>query len=563
MKLENIKIGRRLALAFGLMMVFLVVVSGVGLRALANTKGYIDVIVSENFQKIALANTMRHQLSTVAGTTRDYLLYNDKESHVAQRARIVEVRKETDVTTERMGKLVRSVRAKELFAEINEARAKTQPLIDTVLALVDEDKVDEARASLRASVQTSQEKWVTALDGMIARQVMQNDELVAQLNREYDGALRWTLGSLALAIVCGTLSALYITRSIVVPLNHAVDVARTVAGGDLTTEFAEETGSNETASLLRALARMNASLLSIVGQVRSGTDMIATASSEIASGNLDLSSRTEQQASSLEETASSMEEMTSTTRHNADNARQANELAVSAQQVAQKGGAVVAQVVGTMNEINDASKKIVEIISVIDGIAFQTNILALNAAVEAARAGEQGRGFAVVASEVRNLAQRSAAAAKDIKHLIGDSVDKVASGTALVGEAGLTMTEIVASIGRVTDIMSGITEASREQLAGIDQINQAISEMDTVTQQNAALVEEAAAAAASLQEQSGALAQVVSVFKLNAVVASGRARPASLRVAATAPAKAGQAAPAQRLATASKATANAAEWEEF
>ncbi|MBC7415460.1 MAG: methyl-accepting chemotaxis protein, partial [Herminiimonas sp.] len=273
--------------------------------------------------------------------------------------------------------------------------------------------------------------------------------------------------------------------------------------------------TDETGRLLQALKDMNANLQKIVAEVRSGTDTIATASSEIASGNLDLSSRTEQQASSLEETASSMEELTSTVKQNADNARQANGLAMTASEVARKGGSVVAEVVQTMGSINASSRKIIDIIAVIDGIAFQTNILALNAAVEAARAGEQGRGFAVVASEVRNLAQRSAAAAKEIKSLIGDSVEKVEIGTKLVDQAGATMGEIVDSVRRVTDIMGEITAASQEQTAGIEQINQAITEMDNVTQQNAALVEEAAAAAESLQDQAANLSQVVSVFKLD------------------------------------------------
>jgi methyl-accepting chemotaxis protein len=263
-----------------------------------------------------------------------------------------------------------------------------------------------------------------------------------------------------------------------------------------------------------ALAHMNNGLRQLVGQVRGSTDTIATASTQIAAGNQDLSARTEQQASSLEETASSMEELTSTVKQNADNARQANGLALSASQIAARGGDVVGQVVDTMASINASSNKIVDIIAVIDGIAFQTNILALNAAVEAARAGEQGRGFAVVATEVRNLAQRSAAAAKDIKLLIGDSVEQVEAGSRLVDQAGATMGEVVASITRVADIMSEITAASQEQSAGIEQVNQAITQMDQVTQQNAALVEEAAAAAEAMQDQANGLSQLVSTFKL-------------------------------------------------
>jgi methyl-accepting chemotaxis protein len=334
-----------------------------------------------------------------------------------------------------------------------------------------------------------------------------------------------------LASAVGIACAAYITRAITQPINSAVKVAQTVASGDLTSQIEVHT-TEETGQLLQALKDMNSSLVNIVGQVRSGTETIATASSEIASGNLDLSSRTEEQASSLEETASSMEELTSTVRQNADNAQQANQLALSASGVAVKGGEVVGKVVETMDAINDSSRKIVDIISVIDGIAFQTNILALNAAVEAARAGEQGRGFAVVATEVRNLAQRSAAAAKEIKTLIGDSVVAVDAGSKLVAEAGSTMAEIVSSVQRVTDIMAEISLATQEQSSGIDQINQAIGQMDQVTQQNAALVEEAAAAAESLQEQSGQLAGVVSVFKLDgaqAPAARANAKPAAPR----------------------------------
>ena len=310
---------------------------------------------------------------------------------------------------------------------------------------------------------------------------------------------------------------------------YAAGIARRIAEGDLGVHI--EVAPNDRSSLLHAIRAMRDDLAKIVIEVRDGTDTIATASSEIASGNIDLSARTEQQASSLEETAASMEELTSTVKQNADNARQANQLAASASEVATRGGAVVSQVVDTMQSINDSSKKIVDIISVIDGIAFQTNILALNAAVEAARAGEQGRGFAVVATEVRSLAQRSASAAKEIKALIDDSVHKVDQGSRLVDQAGATMEEIVSSVKRVADIMSEITAASQEQSDGIEQVNQAIGQMDEMTQQNAALVEQAAAAALSMQDQAQQLLREIGMFKLAADAATpatnrDRQRPA-------------------------------------
>jgi len=326
--------------------------------------------------------------------------------------------------------------------------------------------------------------------------------------------VNFALGALVLTGILVAISWV-IARSITRPLNQAVRVAKTVAAGDLTSRIDAQQRNDETGQLLQALREMNESLVRIVGEVRHGADTIANATGEIATGNMDLSARTESQAGALEETASSMEELTSTVKQNADNARQANQLAKTASDVATQGGVVVAQVVDTMGSINESSHKIVDIISVIDSISFQTNILALNAAVEAARAGEQGRGFAVVAAEVRTLAQRSAAAAKEIKVLIDNSVEKVELGSKLVDQAGSTMTNVVDSIRRVTDIMSEITAASQEQSQGIEQVNGAIMEMDDVTQQNAALVEEAAAAAGALQEQAANLNQVVSVFKLD------------------------------------------------
>ena len=351
------------------------------------------------------------------------------------------------------------------------------------------------------------------LNALVEMQQKAAQDDYRQSQESYRLVLAVCIAGLVFGVVVAAVLGWMLVRAIVGPLQAAVEIAGGVAQGDLTQKI-EVRSNDETGRLMAALKDMNDSLVEIVTRVRAGTDTIATASSEIADGNLDLSSRTEQQAGSLEETASSMEELTSTVKQNADNARQANMLAGSASEVAGKGGVVVAQVVETMGAINASASKIVEIISVIDGIAFQTNILALNAAVEAARAGEQGRGFAVVAGEVRSLAQRSAAAAKEIKLLIDDSVDKVHHGAALVDQAGATMTEIVQSVSRVTDIMAEITAASQEQTAGIEQVNAAIVQMDQATQQNAALVEEASAAAQSLQQEAATLARTVGAFRI-------------------------------------------------
>lgn len=368
-------------------------------------------------------------------------------------------------------------------------------------------------------------------------------------------------GGIVAALLAGVI-AVWLARNITRPLQYAVEIAKKVAQGDLTAEV-KVNSTDETGELLTSLKEMNESLVRIVSEVRSGTGTIVSASGQIAVGTMDLSSRTEEQAGSLEETASSTEELASTVKQNADNARQANQLAKSASEVAMQGGDVIEQVITTMDQINVASKKIVEIISVIDGIAFQTNILALNAAVEAARAGEQGRGFAVVASEVRSLAQRSAAAAKEIKTLIGDSVEKVDLGAKLVDGAGSTMKAIVTSINSVTDIMGEITAASQEQTSGIEQVNKAIFQMDQATQQNAALVEESSAAASSLEEQAQQLAQVVSVFKLNHSTSPVQTlvRPSLSQKASNAPSKIKQTAkPAKRLEGNSAA---GSDWEEF
>lgn len=354
---------------------------------------------------------------------------------------------------------------------------------------------------------------------------------------KYSTVRMMSIAMVLIGLVAGVVVGVWLVRGISGSLNYAVEIAQGIASGDLT-QTIEVDSDNETGQLLSALKEMNASLVNTVSEVRTSTDTIATASSQIAAGNLDLSSRTEEQAASLEETASSMEELTSTVKQNAENAKQANQMVVSASDHAVKGGLVVAQMVDTMGSIKESSRKIVDIIGVIDGIAFQTNILALNAAVEAARAGEQGRGFAVVASEVRSLAQRSAAAAKEIKELIGDSVEKVDAGGRLVNETGESMNKIVTAVKQVTDIMSEIAAASAEQSSGIEQVNIAITQMDEVTQQNAALVEEAAAASSSMQDQAANLASTVAVFKLThsmqtATIAKSvqRKNPAPVRAA--------------------------------
>ena len=387
---------------------------------------------------------------------------------------------------------------------------------------------------------------------MMALMQQQQDNgklLFAQSQSRYHTFISLTIVAIVVGLSVALIVGIWLVRAITGPLDEAVKVAQAVADGDLTQSIRVHS-KDEAGKLMEALQTMNKRLQQIVGEVRTGTDTIATASSEIASGNLDLSSRTEQQAGSLEETVSAMEELTSTVKQNADNARQANQLAASAAEVAVQGGQVVSQVVSTMNNINESSKKIVDIISVIDGIAFQTNILALNAAVEAARAGEQGRGFAVVASEVRSLAQRSAAAAKEIKELIDDSVSKVGQGSELVAQAGVTMDEVVSSVKRVTDVMGEITAASQEQSAGIEEVNRAISMMDQATQQNAALVEQAAAAAQSMQDQAVRLTQAVSVFKIDGAQFATNTRTAASSSSST---KVAQAAPvAKRPAPSSK-----------
>ena len=513
MKLHNLKVGQRLALSFSLVIALLIVVSALAYLRVSDLSNEINLSSEDRYPKTVLAHRIKDELNETALNMRNLLLMSDPAALEKEYANLEESRAIIAASLDKLDKTITLPADRATLLPVQAERTRFLVVRMGFLALTKAGKNDEARAYLLAELRPVQIAYFNELDKLIdyQGQLMQQ---ASQAAAQQAQSTRVIVVVLALAAaLMAALVAWLATRSITGPLADAVAVARRVAAGDLTSDITVRS-QDETGQLLQALKDMNTSLQDIVGQVRSGTDTIATASSEIASGNLDLSARTEQQAGALEETASSMEELTSTVKQNADNARQANVLAQSASDTAQRGGQVVHEVVGTMASINASSKKIVDIIGVIDGIAFQTNILALNAAVEAARAGEQGRGFAVVASEVRTLAQRSASAAKEIKLLIDDSVSKIAVGNALADQAGATMADVVASVQRVTDIMGEISSASHEQESGIAQINQAVSEMDAVTQQNAALVEQAAAAAGSLQEQASVLAQVVSVFRI-------------------------------------------------
>jgi len=511
--LKNMKIGARLSLGFGAVLVLLAVLLGLGLQSLNQMQEQLHQIVNNSNVKTAAAYELAIEIRTLSNAFGNIVLGDDvgipREKDIIAAAR-AKYGKAWALLKEK----VVSEESKALMAEVEETIARSKPVNNKAIELRMQGKKEEAAEILAKQIGPSTQAIVAGMAKIVEYEKNSAAKAAEDAEIKYASARNLMIGIGTLAIVLGGLIGWFSTRSITRPISEAVRVAETVTSGDLSSRI-EVRSKDETGQLLQALKDMNGNLLDIVRQVRSGTDAIATASSQIAAGNLDLSARTEEQAGSLEETASSMEELTSTVKQNTDNARQANMLAAAASNVAVKGGTVVSQVVDTMESIKDSSKKIVDIIGVIDGIAFQTNILALNAAVEAARAGEQGRGFAVVASEVRSLAQRSAAAAKEIKALIGESVDTVDAGSKLVDQAGVTMNEIVNSVKRVTDIMNEITSASEEQSAGIEQVNRAISQMDEMTQQNASLVEEAAAASEAMRDQAGNLARVVSIFKLD------------------------------------------------
>ena len=514
MQMSDWKIGTRLGLAFGLLIVMMLGVVVIGLVRFGTVGTVNSRIIEEDWVKAEAANMIDTTTRANARRTMELVLATDAQHLQAIKAAIATNKKTIDEAVATLDKLVHLPKGKALLAQLKEKRGQYVQSFTRVIGLVDGGARDDAIALIKSETLPALDALQEPINGLTALQ----KRIVANSSTEVLGDIRnssWVMLALGLSgLALGSVLAYWITRSITVPLRRAVQVAQTVAAGDLGSHI-EVAGRDETSELLQALRDMNHNLQNIVSQVRSGTDTIATATSQIAAGNQDLSSRTEEQASALEQTAASMQELAGTVKHNFDSGKHANELAESAAQVAAKGGAVVAQVVDTMEAINASSRKIADIIGVIDGIAFQTNILALNAAVEAARAGEQGRGFAVVASEVRSLAGRSAVAAKEIKELISASVDNVSAGCTLVEQAGSTMDEIVVSVRRVADIMGEISLASQDQTTGIDQINQAMVQMDQVTQSNAALVEEAAAAAQSLEQQAQALVQATSVFRLD------------------------------------------------
>ncbi|MCM2565305.1 methyl-accepting chemotaxis protein [Janthinobacterium sp. SUN211] len=512
--LRNVSIGVRLGLGFAVILLFSMLITGISVWRLHDVAMATRTMMELPLAKERYISDWYAKIDS--GVRRTTAIARSSDTSLG--AYFAEEAKQSSVVSGELQKkieaLISSPEEKELFRLVSEQRKVYLDSRAQVSKLKADGQEAEAEKAFQGIFVPGSTKYLKVVNDMLQHQRASIDTTAREIDEVAKTSRNLLLTLAVLALGFGVVCAWLLTTGIVRPLRTAVEIARKVADGDLTAQI-DASAKDETGQLLLALKDMNTSLLNIVSEVRAGTDSIATSSTEIAAGNQDLSSRTEEQAGSLEETASSMEELTSTVKQNADNARQANQLAASAAQVAVKGGAVVAQVVGTMESINASSNKIVDIISVIDGIAFQTNILALNAAVEAARAGEQGRGFAVVASEVRNLAQRSASAAKEIKTLIGASVEQVNAGSMLVAQAGSTMNDIVDSVQRVSDIITEITAASSEQSVGIDEINRAIGQMDAVTQQNAALVEESAAAAESMQHQAHNLAQVVSVFKLN------------------------------------------------
>jgi methyl-accepting chemotaxis protein len=521
--MKNLKIGTRLALAFALLLSLSVVLAGVGWRRLAdlsdrlNTLANVDNRMVDDLSEVARGVNMR------AIAARNLVFVSDPQARGAELQRISDGQKDIDHGFQALSELLAKDGTDDERSKLEDLKAleaQYLPIATRIVQLATSNDLAGATQDLTSKCMPLLAKVTAHLQAFQDRLHQTTRDVAQKAQQDYRNAVALLLSVTLAVLGAGTALAWWLTRSITAPIRQAVALTETVARGDLRSRI-EVTSRDETGQLLGALQRMNGELLRIVGSVRGNADSVATASSQIAQGNADLSQRTEEQASNLQQTAASMEQLTATVKQNAETARQAVQLATTASGVAGQGGEVVGRVVATMEDISASSKKIADIIGVIDGIAFQTNILALNAAVEAARAGEQGRGFAVVAGEVRSLAQRSAEAAKEIKNLIGASVEKVATGSSLVGDAGRTMGEIVSQVKRVTDLINEISAASVEQTTGIGQIGDAVTQLDQVTQQNAALVEESAAAADSLQQQASQLAQAISFFTLDDPQSSG------------------------------------------
>ena len=515
MKLDDMKISTRLILGFGTLGLLIAFMGAVAQFKVGVMNQLFAQVIQEHIPKIALVNDVKSDVTLIADALHNMIILSDTAKIIKEGERIQAARSRMDGRLKQLAEQITASQGKAVLAKVNATRGQYDPLELETMSLAAGGQMFEAKAMLLDKVRPAQQAYFEALDDLLRYQKTLLDQSTAATQTAAASTPLVIGATLLIALAVGILLAVWIIRSITGPVLQAVQIARAVAAGDLTMQF-EASGKNEISQLLQALKGMQTGLVEVVFKVLQGAQGVSSASAEIAQGNHDLSARTESQASSLEETAASMEELNANVKHNSDSAAQANQLALNASTVALTGGQVVAQVVQTMKGINDASKKISDIINVIDGIAFQTNILALNAAVEAARAGEQGRGFAVVASEVRSLAGRSAEAAKEIKSLINASVERVEQGSTLVDQAGATMTEVVNAIRRVTDIMGEISAASHEQSAGVSQVGEAVTQMDQATQQNAALVEEMAAAASSLKTQAQDLVHVVAVFKLAA-----------------------------------------------
>ena len=539
MDLSNWKVSTRLGIAFGAVCLLLVLCVATGLIALERIRVDLQEVVDRNLPHVVASSEVLAQADAIAIALRNMMLNDDAADRSRQTQVIEQARGVITTQLDGLAKTMDDASSSALMQKVQEQRRRYLAGQEELLRRIQARQVAESMAYLNEQLRPALADYKQAIQTLIDAQIQASRESGAAAQQTADNArlVQIMLGMLAL-LVAAALGWL-ITRGLLRELGgeprSAAEAASAVAHGDFTLAIPVSTG--DTRSLMAQLAMMRDSLAQVVAQVRRSSDSVAVASSQIAQGNHDLSARTESQASALQETAASMEQLGATVRQNADSAQQANQLARNASEVAVRGGEVVGQVVQTMRGIHESSSRINDIIGVIDGIAFQTNILALNAAVEAARAGEQGRGFAVVAGEVRSLAQRSAEAAKEIKQLIQTSVERVAQGSAMVDQAGETMTEVVHSIRRVNDLMGEISAASSEQASGVGQVGEAVTQMDQVTQQNAALVEEMAAAASSLSTQAQELVQAVALFKLSDAQEE-RARPAaSARLAAQPPAK--------------------------